>query len=98
MRGRKRDRTATRPDETEGDGSMNKSMLRIFQVAVALLIFTVVTIAILVVVGMLGQEQAIRIGLNVSSIIGICLVASLVLMGALGIGSGSAESDGELKK
>ena len=77
---------------------MNKSMLRIFQVAVALLIFTVVTIAILVVVGMLGKEQAIRIGLNVSSIIGICLVASLVLMGVLGIGSGSAESDGELKK
>lgn len=73
---------------------MSIAMLRTLQSAVALLVFTLVTLAVLVVLGVLGQEQAVDIGVNVATIIGICLAASLVLMGLFSLGH-KGRSDGE---
>lgn len=74
---------------------MTKAMLRTFQSAVALLVLTLVTVAILVVLGVLEQDPAMRIAGNVAAIIGICLVASLVLMGLFGLGAKRGGTDGD---
>ena len=41
----------------------------------------------------MGQEQAVTIAVNVSAVIGICFVASLVLTALFGIGSGGRSDE-----
>ena len=65
---------------------MNTTLLRTFQAGVALLVFTIATMAILVLLGILDSDQALRIGINISAVIGICLVAAL-----FGLRSGKSE-------
>ena len=68
---------------------MNTAMLRTFQVGVALLVFTIATMVVLLLVDVVDQQEAVRIGTNVAAIIGIGLVASLALMAVFSLRSGS---------
>jgi hypothetical protein len=66
---------------------MNTGMLRTIQVGVALLVLTIASLAVGVLVGVVDQQDALRIGTNVSAIIVIFLVASLGLTAVFGVGS-----------
>ena len=70
---------------------MNTALLRTFQAGVALLVFTIAAMAILVLLGILDSDQALNIGINISAVIGICLVAGLGLTALFGLGSGKTE-------
>jgi hypothetical protein len=70
---------------------MNTTLLRTFQVGAALLIFTVATMAIGVLLDIIEQDQALEIGVNVSAVIGICMVAGLGLTFLFGLGSGDSK-------
>ncbi|MEE2981682.1 MAG: hypothetical protein VX929_00005 [Pseudomonadota bacterium] len=70
---------------------MNTTLLRTFQAGVALLVFTIAMMAILVLLGILDSDQALRIGINISAVIGICLVAGLGLTALFGLRSGKSE-------
>ena len=72
---------------------MNTAMLRTFQVGVALLVFTIATMGVLVLVDVVDQQEAVRIGTNVAAIIGIGLVASLALMALFSLRSGSKHDE-----
>ena len=47
--------------------------------------------AILVLLGILDSDQALRIGINISAVIGICLAAGLGLTALFGLRSGKSE-------
>lgn len=72
---------------------MNTAMLRTAQVGVALLVLTIASLAVGVLVGVVDQEEAMRIGTNVSAIIGIVLIASLGLTAVFGIGSSTKKDE-----
>ncbi|MEQ8231299.1 MAG: hypothetical protein RLW61_19355 [Gammaproteobacteria bacterium] len=65
---------------------MNVNVLRTLQVGIALVVITVVTIAILVITGFLSVDDGLAIGLDVSAVIGICMVAGMALIALFGIG------------
>ena len=73
---------------------MSAGILRIVQIGVALLVLNVVGIAILFVIGILDQGSAVRIGVNVSAIIGICIAAGLVLAVVFGVGGPDSDESG----
>ena len=66
---------------------MKTPILRTIQAAGDLLIVTFVTLATLLVLGFLARGFAFRIGLNVSAIIAICVVAGVALSALFGFGS-----------
>ena len=72
---------------------MNTAVLRTVQVGVALLVVTIATLAVLVLVDAVDQQDALRIGTNVSVIIAICLVASVGLTALFGLGSNTKQDD-----
>ena len=73
---------------------MSASIRRILQIGVALLVLNVVGIAILFVIGILDQGSAVRIGVNVSGIIGICIAAGLVLAAVFAAGGQGSDEPG----
>ena len=72
---------------------MNSSMLRTAKVGVALLVLTIVSLAVQVLVGAVDQQEAVRLGTNVSAIIVIVLIASLGLTAVFGIGSSTKKDE-----
>lgn len=72
---------------------MNTAVLRTVQVGVALLVVTIATLAVLVLVNVVDQQDALRIGTNVSGIIVIGLVASVGLTALFGLGSNTKQDD-----
>ncbi len=73
---------------------MNTTLLRTFQVGVALLVFTIATMAILVLLGIFDPHQALRIGTKAAAVIGICLVGGLGLTVLFGLRSGGSDDQG----
>lgn len=67
---------------------MNPMVLRTLQTGAALIVITVGTLLVLVILGVVGQDSALRIGLNVSAVIGVCMLAGLVLGLLFGAGGG----------
>lgn len=58
---------------------MNSTLLRTLQIGIALIVITAVSLAALLVLGFLDQSSALRIGLNVSAVIGLCMVGGVAL-------------------
>ncbi|MGR8921919.1 MAG: hypothetical protein ACU85V_20075 [Gammaproteobacteria bacterium] len=68
---------------------MSTGLIRTLQVGVALIVVTIVTVLTLVILGVMSQEAALRIGLDVSGIIALAVGAGIVLSLVFGIGGGA---------
>ena len=58
---------------------MKPMILRTLQVGVALIVVTAVTLLVLLLLGVVGQDAALRTGLNVVAVIAVCTAGGLGL-------------------
>jgi hypothetical protein len=65
---------------------MNHGMLRTAQVGVALLVLGLLALVVLVVIGVLERGAALTIGVDITLVIGACVLAGVVLLAVLGGG------------
>ena len=65
---------------------MKRNMLRTVQIGIALIVLACVTLAILVLTGVIAQDEAMRVARNVSAVIALCVAAGIVLMALFGLG------------
>ncbi len=70
---------------------MGAAILRTVQVGIALIIITALTIAVMVILGMMPGEEGMRIGLNVAAIIALAIGAGIALAALFGIGRGRGD-------
>lgn len=70
---------------------MNVNVLRTLQIGIALVVITVVTIAILVITGFLTRAEGVAIALDVGAVIGVCMAGGTALVALFGIGGGRGE-------
>ncbi len=68
---------------------MNPTLIRTLQVGVALIVIVLVTLATLLILGMLEQDAALRIGLNVTAVIVVFMAGGLGLSVLFSSGTGS---------
>jgi hypothetical protein len=58
---------------------MNGMMLRTVQIGVALCVLTLLSVGTLVILGLMSQDTALRVGINITAIVVMCMLAGLVL-------------------
>lgn len=67
---------------------MNSMLLRTLQIGIGLIVVTAVTLFALYILGMLAAESAVQIALNVSGVIVVVMLGSLILGGLFAIRTG----------
>ena len=70
---------------------MGSGILRTVQIGISLIVLTAVTVVILMILGLMSQESALRIGLNVTAIIGVCVIAGVALGAVFGMKNDKAD-------
>jgi hypothetical protein len=65
---------------------MKSTIVRTVQIGLALIIFTAVIVATLVITGVMTRDAGVEVAIEVAAVIAVCMVAGIALVAVFGFG------------